>query len=186
MMMGKGAINGWYFLYMPVGSDFDISLMPTAEERLHLKESIHYIRGKIPLFAIDFWGDAPFVGGCIAASRYIHINHKGDVEPCIFAHFAQANIKDTTLKEALNCQYFKEIRKRQPYKENLYLPCMLIDYPQVSRELYSCCNDIYSTDDNSERLLFEIKDEIDSYSKEVTCVYDKIWEKEKNRFNWDK
>ena len=181
MMMDKGAINGWYFIYMPVGADFDVSLMPTVEERIYLRERVQHIRKTIPLFAIDFWGDAPFVGGCIAGSRYIHINNKGDVEPCIFTHFAQVNIKDTTLREAMNCEYFKEIRKRQPYSHNLYLPCMLIDSPQVSRDLFNCCN-IYSTDGNSERLLFEIKDEIDEYADRVTCAYNKIWEDEKKKF----
>ncbi len=181
MMFEKGALNGWYFIYMPIGADFDLSLMPTAEERVHLKERIQYIRSTMPLLVVDFWGDAPFVGGCIAGSKYIHINHKGDVEPCIFNHFSEVNIKNTTLKEAMNCNYFKEIRKRQPYSENLYLPCMLIDSPHVSRDLFNCCN-IHSTDNNSERLLFEVKDEIDDYSKRVTAVYENIWAAEKEKF----
>ena len=181
MMIDKGAINGWYFIYMPVGADFDLTLMPTPEERIYLRERVQRTRNTVPLFTIDFWGDAPFVGGCIAGSRYIHINHKGDVEPCIFTHFAQVNIKDTTLREAMNCHYFKEIRKRQPYTDNLYLPCMLIDSPQVSRDLFNSCN-IYSTDGNSERLLFEVKDELDNYADRITCAYHKIWEEEKERF----
>jgi len=67
--------------------------MPTPEECLYLKERRSYIRENKPLFVIDFWNDAPYVGGCIAARDYIHINHKGDAEPCIFTHFAQVNIK---------------------------------------------------------------------------------------------
>jgi len=183
-MIEKGAINGWYFLYMPVGSDFDVSLMPTTEQRIYLKETIQRVRSTKPLFVIDFWGDAPFVGGCIAGNKYIHINHKGEVEPCIFTHFAEVNIKDTTLKEAMNCNYFKEIRKRQPYSDNLYLPCMLIDSPTISRELYNCCN-IHSTDGSSESLLFDIKEEIDYYSEKVTTAYKDIWETEKSRFKRD-
>lgn len=181
MMAEMGAIIGWYFLYMPVGKDFDISLMPTPQQRLYLKDKVVDIRKKLPLFVIDFWGDAPFVGGCIAASRYIHINHKGDVEPCIFSHFAEVNIKNISLKDALNCNYFKEIRKRQPYNENLYLPCMIIDNPSVSRELFKNCN-IYSTDGNSERVLFEIDKELDNYAQNVKKLYDVEWEKEKDKF----
>ena len=180
-MIDKGAVIGWYFIYMPIGRDFDLSLMPEPQERIFLKDRIHNVRRNLPLFAIDFWGDAPYVGGCIAGKRYIHINHKGDVEPCIFTHFAEVNIKNSTLKEAMNCEYFKEIRKRQPYSENLYLPCMLIDSPSVSRELFNCCN-IYSTDNNSERLLFEINNEIDRYSEKVKPEYDRVWEKEKDRY----
>lgn len=180
-MIGKGAVVGWYFLYMPVGNTFDLSLMPDAKQRLYLKEKVNAIRKTKPLFAIDFWSDAPFVGGCIAGNRYIHINHKGDIEPCIFTHFAQKNIKDCSIKEAMDCQYFKEIRKRQPYCDNLYRPCMLIDNPEVSRELYSTCN-IYPTHKGAERLLTDICGDIDDYSGEVKEVFDKVWSKEGKEF----
>jgi len=88
-MIEKGAVIGWYFLYIPVGNNYDLSLMPDANQRLYLKEKVQEIRQTKPLFAIDFWSDAPFVIGCIAGNRYIHINHKGDIEPCIFTHFVQ-------------------------------------------------------------------------------------------------
>jgi MoaA/NifB/PqqE/SkfB family radical SAM enzyme len=182
MIISKGAEILWYFLYMPIGKNPDLSLMPTPEERLYLKERGVYIRENKPLFVIDFWNDAPYVGGCIAARDYIHINHKGDVEPCIFTHFAQVNIKNTSLKEAINCQYFKEIRKRQPFSDNLFVPCMLIDHPEVSRELYKKCN-IYSTHNGAECLFSDISGELDKYSKSVNNIYTDVWEKEKEFFN---
>jgi MoaA/NifB/PqqE/SkfB family radical SAM enzyme len=181
MIIEKGAEILWYFLYMPIGKNPDLSLMPTPDERLYLKERGGYIRENKPLFVIDFWNDAPYVGGCIAARDYIHINHKGDVEPCIFTHFAQVNIKNTSLKEAINCQFFKEIRKRQPFSDNLYVPCMLIDHPGVSRELYKNC-DIYSTHDGAECLFSDISEELDEYSKGVNSIYADVWEKEKEFF----
>ena len=181
MMIEKGAIIVWYFLYMPIGKDPDLSLMPTPDQRLYLKERRSYIRGNKPLFVIDFWNDAPYVDGCIAARQYIHINHKGDIEPCIFAHFAQVNIKDISLKEAMNCQFFKEIRKRQPYSDNLYLPCMLIDHPEVSRELYKNCN-IYPTHEGAECLFSDIAKGLDEYAKGVREIYAKVWAKEKELF----
>ena len=181
MIIEKGAEILWYFLYMPIGKNPDLSLMPTPDERLYLKERGGYIRENKPLFVIDFWNDAPYVGGCIAARDYIHINHKGDVEPCIFTHFAQVNIKNTSLKEAINCQFFKEIRKRQPFSDNLYVPCMLIDHPGVSRELYKNC-DIYSTHDGAECLFSDISEGLDEYSKGVNSIYADVWEKEKEFF----
>jgi MoaA/NifB/PqqE/SkfB family radical SAM enzyme len=99
MIIEKGASILWYFLYTPIGKDPDLSLMPTPGERLYLKERRGYIRENKPLFVIDFWNDAPYVGGCIAAREYIHINHRGDIEPCIFTHFAQVNIKNTSGNE---------------------------------------------------------------------------------------
>ena len=181
MMIEKGAIIGWYFLYMPIGKNPDMSLMPTPEQRLYLKERRSYIRENKPLFIIDFWNDAPYVGGCIAAREYIHIYHKGDVEPCIFTHFAQVNIKNISLRDALNCQFFKEIRKKQPYSENLYLPCMLIDHPEVSRWMYENLN-VYSTHPGAECMFTSLADNLDDYSKKVEEIYSDVWEKEKQNF----
>lgn len=182
MMIEKGAIIGWYFLYMPVGKNPDPSLMPTPEQRLYLKERRNYIRENKPLFIIDFWNDAPYVGGCIAARRYLHINHKGDVEPCIFAHFAQVNIKNTSLRNAIRCQLFEEIRKRQPFSSNLYLPCMLIDHPEVSRWLHKNLA-TYPTHPGAECLFTDLAKELDEYSKEVEGVYAEVWEREKELFS---
>ncbi len=181
MIIEKGATILWYFLYTPIGKDPDLSLMPTPAERLYLKERRGYIRENKPLFVIDFWNDAPYVGGCIAAREYFHINHRGDVEPCIFTHFAQVNIKNISLKEAIDCQFFKEIRKRQPFSDNLYLPCMLIDHPEVSRGFYKNCH-IYPTHDGAECLFSDIAKGLDEYSEGVRDIYADVWTKEKELF----
>lgn len=178
LMIKKGALIGWYFLYMPVCGDKDIELMPTAEQRNYLRLRRNHIRATKPIFIIDFWNDAPYVGGCIAGKYYAHITNSGDVEPCIFTHFAQINIKNTSLKEAMKCQFFKEIRKRQPYSSNLLMPCMLIDHPQVSRELYQICQP-YPTHPGAQTLFEDLKEDLDQYSAKVHQIYDKIWEKKK-------
>jgi len=176
-LIEKGALIGWYFLYMPVCGDKNTDLMPTPEQRNNQRIRRDYIRNNKPIFIIDFWNDAPYVGGCIASKYYAHITNFGDVEPCIFTHFAQVNIKNTSLKEALNCQFFKEIRKRQPYSPNLLMPCMLIDHPHIIRELHKIC-DIYPTHPKATTLVEDLKDEIDKYSLEVHKIYDKIWEEQ--------
>ena len=95
LMVEKGAFYGWYFSYMPVGREPDLSLMPSPEQRDQLRRGVMRIRNTRPLLVADFWGDGTLTGGCLSAGRkYIHINNKGDVEPCIFAHFATDNIKE--------------------------------------------------------------------------------------------
>ena len=49
LMVEKGASYGWYFLYMPVGRDPDLSLMPSAEQREQLHEGVVRIRSTRPL-----------------------------------------------------------------------------------------------------------------------------------------
>ena len=182
-MIKKGAYLGWLFLYMPMGLEPDLSLMPTPKQRRMLLERDKHIRATKPIFLIDFWNDAPYVGGCIAGKEYVHITSKGDVEPCIFTHFAMDNIKKTTLKKAMNSPYFKALRSKQPYNENLYLPCQWIDSPEVSREMYKKYK-IYPTHPGADSVLVDakLKKGLDKYSKEVKKIYADVWKKDKAMF----
>lgn len=177
LMLDKGALLGWYFLYMPVGKDPDLSLMPTPEQRLHLLKFDKRIRATKPMFIIDFWNDAPFVGGCIAAKKYIHITSNGDVEPCIFTHLAQDNIKEKSLQEVMESEYFRKLRSKQPYDKNLYLPCQWIDHPEVSRELYKELK-LKLTHPGADDILIreDLKTGIDKYSAKVKEIYKDEWE----------
>jgi MoaA/NifB/PqqE/SkfB family radical SAM enzyme len=106
MLIEKGVYIGWYFQFLPIGKDPDVNLMATPQQRIKLRKFIEEVRATRPIFIGDFWNDGPFVGGCIAGGRrYIHINHKGDVEPCAFVHFAVDNIKNKSLIEALQSPF---------------------------------------------------------------------------------
>ena len=175
LMIQRGAFVGWDFLYMSVCGDRNTEPMPLPEQRKLMKERRDYIRARYPILVIDFWNDAPYVGGCISAKYYCHINNFGDVEPCIFAHFAQANIKNCSLKEALNCELFKEIRSRQPFDKNLFLPCPLIDSPWESRTFLRIPG-VYPTHPQASTLIEDLKDDLDKYSQDVHCIYTPVWE----------
>jgi len=176
----KGAFYGWTFLYMPVGKDDDPSLMPTPEQRAEYGKFIRKIRGHLPIFPMDFWNDAPYVGGCIAGGRkYLHINNKGEVEPCIFTHFAVDNIKEKSLIEVLNSDFFKEIRKRQPFHENLLLPCMIIDSPWILREIVAKTG-AHPTHDGADDVITKFSNILDEYAKNIRRVLNPIWREEFN------
>ncbi len=180
----KGVMIVWLFLFMPVGKDPDISLMPTPEQREYLRQRDIALRQKFPIFIADFWNDAPFVGGCIAAGRdYIHINANGDVEPCVFTHVAVDNISDKSLEEVLESDFFRTIRSRQPYSENRLTPCMIIDNPHIFREVVQKCG-AYPTHDGAEDVWLKIKDELDDYGRRVRALYDPIWEQEKAEYGY--
>jgi len=179
MLVEKGCLIGWHFLYIPVGLNPDVSLMPTAEQReLMRQRGAQRIRNEKPMFVVDFWNDAPVVGGCIAGGRsYFHINARGDVEPCIFVHMAVDNIKQKSLKEAINSPYFKAIRSKQPYGENLLRPCMIIDHPQVLRGLCAECKP-YPTDGPVCGYITSLAGDLDKYSHDAAGVLDPVWERE--------
>jgi len=134
----KGAIFGWYFLFLPVGADPDLDMAPTPEQRVVMGQRVSRLRRDYPIFLGDFWNDGPAVGGCMAGGRtYFHILNNGNVEPCVFCHFSADNIRGKTLLEAANSPFFRAIRREFPYNEtgNLLRPCMIIDNPGVLRRL---------------------------------------------------
>lgn len=175
MLTSKGALLGWYFLYMPIGRDPDTTLMPSPRQREQFRRGILRIRDTKPLFAVDFWGDAPWVGGCIAGRHYVHITSEGWVEPCIFTHFATDNINDTSLLGAFNSHYFRCIRSRQPYHENLLRPCMWLDNPDSSKAIMAETG-ARPTHDGGDAML-ELHEELEAYATECAEILDPVWER---------
>jgi len=181
LMVEKGAFYGWYFLYMPVGREPDLSLMPSAEQRLQLHRGVMHIRNTRPLLVADFWGDGTLTGGCLSGGRrYIHINNKGDVEPCIFAHFATDNIKEKPLLECLCSDFFKDIRRMQPFGKNLLRPCPIIDHPAVMKRAVER-NGAYPTHEGAESLLHELQPGLHKYAAAVREVLNPVWQ---NDMKW--
>ncbi len=169
---------------MPVGKDPDVTLMPSPLQREYLRQRDKVLRATFPVFIADFWNDAPHVGGCIAGGRnYIHINANGDVEPCVFAHFAVDNIEKKSLLEVLHSDFFKTIRSKQPYSENLLTPCMIIDNPDIYRSVVKSCR-AHPTHDGAEDVIVKIKDELDDYGQRVRALEDTIWAREKADYGY--
>lgn len=136
--MRLGVLFAWYFMFMPVGKDPLLALVPSPEQRLRCGQRVAELRKRYPIFLADFWNDGPAVGGCLGgARRYLHILNSGRVEPCVFAHFGADNIREKSLLEAANSPFFKAVRHEFPFNENANLkrPCMIVDNPQVLRRL---------------------------------------------------
>ena len=134
-LRGKGCSAGWYFNFMPVGDEAALERMPTAGQRMERRRRLAELRQRLPMMLLDFWNDGDMIGGCMAAGRYYaHINVHGDVEPCVFAHFAVDNVRSKPLHACLDSPFFRGIRARQPYSHNHLRGCMIIDHPHVLRE----------------------------------------------------
>jgi len=167
---------GWYFIYIPIGKKPAVELMPTPEQRAKLRQKIWEWRSNKPIFIGDFWNDGPWVGGCIAGGRkYFHINSNGDIEPCVFIHFAVDNIfnlwkKEKGLKEAINSPFFLSIRKRQLENDNWLTPCTIIDKPEYLREAVKKYN-AYPTHPGAKTIINgKIAEYLDEYAKRLDEV----------------
>lgn len=174
-MIDKGCLYGWYFQYIPIGRNPNLDLMVAAEQRDMLRRRVYRLRNEYPIFLADFWNDGPEVGGCMAGGkRYFHVTNNGDIEPCVFCHFAVENLHDTTLTGALKHPFFKALRKGIPYDGNTLRPCMLIDRPSVFRK-YAEKYGARPTHPGAETLIEDLADGLDEKARRWKEVADRCW-----------
>jgi len=183
-MIECGAKYMWYFHYMPVGADSDNSLLLNPEQREYVYRAIRDKRnsktGK-PIFTVDFQNDAEFVGGCIAGGRnYFHVNSEGDVEPCVFIHYSDSNIREKSILECLNSPLFKEYYKGQPFNKNMLRPCPMLENPQALRKMVKRSG-AKSTNLLCEESAEALCSKCDVYAADWAPKAKEIWE-EKERF----
>ncbi len=139
IMIAEGVKFALYFNYMPVGHFAETGLIPTPEQRRALYHRLRVLRnGKTgkPMFVMDFQNDGEYVGGCIAGGRnYFHINSAGDIEPCVFVHYSDSNIRTDTLLEALQKPLFQAFWHNQPFNNNHLRPCPFFENPECLKKI---------------------------------------------------
>lgn len=114
--------------FVPV-TDEGAHLAPGEEEREYLKKEIARLRGDFPeVVFVSFPGDEKSSGGCIAAGRgFFHINSHGGAEPCPFSPYSDINVKDTSLKEALHSELFRELQSGDLLRDDHAGGCVLYE-----------------------------------------------------------
>lgn len=178
LLVEKGVSVIWYFQYIPVGYNPDPSLMLLPEERDEIRRRLRVIRNSYPIFLCDFWNDGAYIDGCLAGGReYFHINANGDVEPCVFVHFAVDNILNKSLKEVIQSPFFKGIRQNQPFSHNPLTPCMIIDNPSALREIVRKYKP-RPTHEGAESIVNEYAKFLDDYSKRYGEIAEKAFREE--------
>lgn len=131
-MRRRGAWFGWLFNYVPIGKDADLSLVCTPEQRAYVKDKVLAYCDRNDYTIIDFWNNGHTAYGCVAAgSGFIHINAKGDLEPCAFCHYSDSNINDMSLIDALKSPFLTSFRAAQPFSDNPLRSCPMIDVPEA-------------------------------------------------------
>lgn len=178
-MIASGVKYAFYFNFMPVGKNADKDLIPTPSQRkfmyFWLKKMRNGKSGK-PLFVMDFQDDGEYVGGCIAGGRnYFHVNSNGDMEPCVFIHYSDSNIRTDTLLEALQKPLFMAYRKGQPFNDNHLMPCPMLENPDILRKIIKETN-AKSTDFISKETVEELCSKCDGFSKAWAPVAKEIWD----------
>ena len=185
-MVALGVKFGLYFNFMPVGKDATADLIPTPDQREHMYRWVRRTRnnktGK-PLFIMDFQGDGEYVGGCIAGGRnYFHINAAGDMEPCVFIHFSDSNIREKTILEGLKSPLFMAYYHNQPFNDNHLRPCPMLENPDCLRKIIGETG-AKSTDLVCEETVEMLCSKCDKFAKEWAPRAEEIWNSTKHPKN---
>jgi len=97
--------------YTPTCADTEHWVL-TKEQREMVTGLMKSYRSKHPALFIAVPWDEDDVGGCLSAGRgFVHINARGDLEPCPFAPFSDVNVRNSSLKTAFQSEFFKRIRQ---------------------------------------------------------------------------
>lgn len=124
----KGCKAVFYVEYVPA-SEGSAYLAPDSEHREAADKKLMRIREKYSgMIFISFPGDEKKSGGCVAAGRgFFHINSHGGAEPCPFSPYSDVNVKDTSLREALHSELFRELQQNGTLNEDHKGGCILFE-----------------------------------------------------------
>ena len=174
-MINEGALFCWYFHFMPVGRGATADLIPTPEQRERMSHFVREMREKKPLFTLDFQNDGEYVGGCIAGGRrYLHINAAGDVEPCVFIHYSNANIHDMSLLDALRSPLFMKYYENMPFNDNYLKPCPMLENPDVLPKMVAESG-AHSTDLVEQETPEQLREKTKAAAEAWSPVADRLW-----------
>ncbi len=174
-LIEKGAFFAWIFTYMPVGKDSPAELMPDPEQREKLYRFNKHLRQTKPILTLDFQNDGEYVGGCIAGGRrYLHINAAGDVEPCVFIHYSNANIRDMSLLDCLRSPIFMGYYNEQPFNDNHLRPCPMLENPECIEQLVEDTG-AHSTELVESESVYELTAKTRPMAERWKPVAERIW-----------
>lgn len=174
-LISFGAKFAWFFHYMPIGNDAVPELLLNPDQRETVYRKIRDVRNRKSIFLIDFQNDGEYIGGCIAGGRdYFHINPNGDVEPCVFIHYSDSNIREKTLIECLTSPLFMAYKEGQPFNCNHLMPCPMLENPEKLRDIVHATG-AHSTDLISEESVDNLCAKCSSYSEEWKPRAEEIW-----------
>lgn len=116
-----------------------VEFVPVTEEASHLapgEEEREFLTGEIArlrkqyeeMVFVSFPGDEKSSGGCIAAGRgFFHINSHGGAEPCPFSPYSDTNVRELSLREAMNSRLFRELRDGSLLSDDHQGGCVLYE-----------------------------------------------------------
>jgi MoaA/NifB/PqqE/SkfB family radical SAM enzyme len=99
----------FFINYVPVDPGTE-NLMLDPVQLDSLKDILEGFRHKYPALFVGFPSGEEEFGGCLASGKgFVHINAEGDVQPCPFSPYSDANLKNKSLIDALRSPLLQKV-----------------------------------------------------------------------------
>jgi MoaA/NifB/PqqE/SkfB family radical SAM enzyme len=110
-MTALGSKIHFYINYVPVTAGSESQAL-TREQIDALPGILEVFRRQYAAMFVGFPSGEEEFGGCLAAGKgFVHISAQGDVQPCPFSPFADVNLRDMPLIEALQSPLLRSVRQ---------------------------------------------------------------------------
>ncbi len=130
--------------YVPSDGNFDPCLNDVQKEELRLMEI--ELAKKHHMMIVSLPGDEEQFGGCMAAGRgFIHLSSTGSLEACPFAPYSDINLKEMSLKEALESKLLREIRENHHMLTESRGGCALVENKEWVESLLKTNKELLNT-----------------------------------------
>ncbi|MBR6309428.1 MAG: radical SAM protein [Lachnospiraceae bacterium] len=125
-----------YVEYVPVTEE-SRELAIGDDERNYFSGELARLREEEPeMVFVSFPGDEKSSGGCIAAGRgFFHINSHGGAEPCPFSPYSDINVRETSLREAIESKLFKALQSGGVLADDHNGGCVLFEKRELVEAL---------------------------------------------------
>ncbi len=134
-LIDSGCRLYFFVEYVPVRENTE-NLVVSDTQRMELSLKLESFKSKFPGLFVSFPGDEEQFGGCLSAGRgFIHISAEGDIEPCPFAPYSDRNLKNMSLRDALNSDLLRKIRENSAALSETHGGCALWEKREWVRSL---------------------------------------------------
>ncbi len=135
-LQNRGCKLVFYVEYVPTDSATK-NLAIGDNEREQLSKRINELRSQnTEMVYVSFPGDEKSSGGCLAAGRgFFHINSHGGAEPCPFSPYSDINVKETSVRAALESKLFFELTSGDILKDDHDGGCVLFEKRKLVESL---------------------------------------------------
>ena len=97
------------------------------------------------------------------------------MEPCVFIHYSDSNIRKKTLLECLQSPVFMAYHDNMPFNDNMFRPCPMLENPHYIRRIVNETS-APSTDLQSPESVEHLTSKTESYAEKWAPKADEMWQ----------